>query len=157
MSTDYTDINNGINTHAADRAYANSSVNHMSGGAYHSGAYNASTSKHVSELEIAKIVAQKYAKQAQAEASTNYSGHVKEEFRNVYKVWSAFVKFIRAQTTGKQKMVDTTFIGHLLKRDDEPIKSSNLELLISQDFYEAGKFKNKQLPNFSKGEELIKV
>jgi hypothetical protein len=32
-----------------------------------------------------------------------------------------------------------------------------LELLISQDFYEAGKFKNKQLPNFSKNEELIKV
>jgi hypothetical protein len=82
---------------------------------------------------------------------------VKEEFRNVYKVWSAFVKFIRAQTTGKQKMVDTTFIGHLLKKDDESISSSNLELLISQDFYEAGKFKNKQLPNFSKNEELIKV
>jgi len=53
-------------------------------------------------------------------------------------------------------MVDTTFIGHLLKKDDESISSSNLELLISQDFYEAGKFKNKQLPNFSKNEELIK-
>ena len=49
----------------------------------------------------------------------------------MYKVWSAFVKFIRAQTTGKQKMVDTTFIGHLLKKDDESISSSNLELLIS--------------------------
>jgi hypothetical protein len=54
-------------------------------------------------------------------------------------------------------MVDTTFIGHLLKKDDESISSSNLELLISQDFYDAGKFKNKQLPNFSKNEELIKV
>ncbi len=96
MSTDNTDINNGTNTHAAERAIANSSVNQVSGGGYHSGTYNASTSKHISELEIAKIVAQKYAKQAQAEASTNYSGHVKEEFRNVYKVWSAFVKFIRA-------------------------------------------------------------
>jgi len=40
-------------------------------------------------------------------------------------------------------MVDTTFIGHILKRDDEPGNSSNLELLVSQDFYEAGKFKNK--------------
>lgn len=54
-------------------------------------------------------------------------------------------------------MVDTTFIGHLLKKDDESISSSNLELLISQEFYEAGKFKNKQLPNFAKNEELIKV
>ena len=54
-------------------------------------------------------------------------------------------------------MVDTTFIGNLLKKDDESISSSNLELLISQEFYEAGKFKNKQLPNFAKNEELIKV
>lgn len=54
-------------------------------------------------------------------------------------------------------MVDTTFIGHLLKRDDEPINSSNLELLISQEFYDAGKFKNKQLPKFAQNEELIKV
>jgi hypothetical protein len=40
-------------------------------------------------------------------------------------------------------MVDTTFIGHILKRDDEPVNSNNVEFLISQDFYEAGKFKNK--------------
>lgn len=82
---------------------------------------------------------------------------VKEEFRNVYKVWSSFVKFIRAQTAGKQKMVDTTFIGHLIKKDDEPVNGSNLELLISQEFFEAGKFKNKQLPAFAKNEELVKV
>ena len=54
-------------------------------------------------------------------------------------------------------MVDTTFIGHLHKRDDEPVNSTNLELLVSQEFFEAGKFKNKQLPNFNKSEELIKV
>ena len=75
----------------------------------------------------------------------------------MYKVWSAFVKFIRSQTAGKQKLVDTTFIGHLYKKDDEPINNANLELLVSQEFYEAGKFKNKQPPNFSKGEEIIKV
>jgi hypothetical protein len=75
----------------------------------------------------------------------------------VYKVWSAFVKFIRAQAAGKSKLVDTTFIGHIFKRDDEPINSANLELLVSQDFYEAAKFKNKQLPNFEKQEETIKV
>jgi len=28
-------------------------------------------------------------------------------------------------------MVDTTFIGHIIKRDDEPVNNSNLELLIS--------------------------
>lgn len=54
-------------------------------------------------------------------------------------------------------MVDTTFIGHLIKKDDEPVNSGNLELLISQEFFEAGKFKNKQLPLFAKNEELVKV
>lgn len=87
----------------------------------------------------------------------NFSQLVREEFRNVYKVWSAFVKFIRSQTAGKQKLVDTTFIGHLHKRDDEPINSANLELLVSQDFYEAAKFKNKQPPNWSRQEDTIKV
>ncbi len=82
---------------------------------------------------------------------------VKDEFRNVYKVWCAFVKFIRAQAAGKSKLVDTTFIGHLYKRDDEPVNGTNLELLISQEFYEAGKFKNKTPPNFVKQEEIVKV
>ena len=54
-------------------------------------------------------------------------------------------------------MVDTTFIGHILKRDDEPVNSSNLELLVSQYFFEAGKFKNKYLPSFYKNEELVRV
>ena len=111
----------------------------------------------MSELDVSKIVAQKYAKSAPPEERVNFYALVKEEFRNVYKVWSAFVKFIRSQTAGKQKMVDTTFIGHLHKRDDEPINSNNLELLVSQEFYEAGKFKNKQLPNYSQQEDLIKV
>lgn len=75
----------------------------------------------------------------------------------MYKVWSALVKFVRAQTSGKQKMIDTTFIGHFYKKDDEPVNNTNLELLISQEFYEAGKFKNKQLPQFAKNEEIIKV
>lgn len=57
MSTDYSDIN-GTN----DGAQLNLSMN--LGGAHHNGAYNSSSSKHVSELDIAKIVAQKYAKQA---------------------------------------------------------------------------------------------
>ena len=72
MSTDYTDNNYGTQGYAhQDRAQINTSVN--LGG--HSGAYNASQgSKHISELEIAKIVAQKYAKLNQAEATTNYSG-----------------------------------------------------------------------------------
>lgn len=111
----------------------------------------------LTEVDIAKIVANKYAKNAPAEDRVNYSQLVREEFRNVYRVWSAFVKFIRSQTAGKQKLVDTTFIGHLHKRDDEPINNSNLELLVSQDFYEAGKFKNKQPPNYSRNEEIIKV
>jgi hypothetical protein len=115
------------------------------------------TSKHMSEIDISKIVAQKYAKNALTSEDKPYSTVVKEEFRNVYKVWSAFVKFIKAQTTGKQKMVDTTFIGHLLKKDDESVNNANLELLISQDFFEAGKFKNKQLPAFANNDDLIKV
>lgn len=53
-------------------------------------------------------------------------------------------------------MVDTTFIGHLHKLDDDLVNGSNIELLINEDFYEAGKFKNKQLPVFYKNEELIK-
>lgn len=81
---------------------------------------------------------------------------MREEFRNVFKVWSAFAKFISSQVTGKQKMVDTTFIGHLHKLDDDLVNSTNIELLINEDFYEAGKFKNKQLPAFYKNEELIK-
>jgi hypothetical protein len=120
-------LNNTMNYAYPDRGAYNSSLV-GGGGAY---GHTSSGSKHISELDIAKIVAQKYAKQAHADAQTNYSGQVKEEFRNVYKVWSAFVKFIRAQTTGKQKMVDTTFIGHLHKRDDDPVNSSNLELLVS--------------------------
>jgi hypothetical protein len=51
---------------------------------------------------------------------------LKDEFRNVYKVWSAFVKFVRSQTQGKSKLVDTMFIGHLYKLDNEPINSGNL-------------------------------
>lgn len=82
---------------------------------------------------------------------------MREEFRNVYRAWSAFVKFIRSQAAGKSKLVDTTFIGHFYKRDDEPINNANLELLVSQEFYEAAKFRNKQLPNFAKQEEIIKV
>jgi hypothetical protein len=103
------------------------------------------------------MVANKYAKSAAPEDRVNYSALVREEFRNVYRVWSAFVKFIRSQTAGKQKLVDTTFIGHLYKKDDEPINNANLELLVSQDFYEAGKFRNKQQPNYSRNEELVKV
>jgi hypothetical protein len=87
------------------------------------------STKYLTELDLAKIVAQKYAKNQSGE---NHSAIVKEEFRNVYKVWSAFVKFLRAQTSqGKQKLVDTTFIGYLYKKDDEPVNSANLELLIS--------------------------
>ena len=72
MSTDYSDNNYGTQGFAQpDRAQINTSVN--LGG--HSGAYNANQgSKHISELDIAKIVAQKYAKLNQAEATTNYSG-----------------------------------------------------------------------------------
>lgn len=102
-------------------------------------------------------MAQKYAKTAQYDDRVNVSQIVKEEFRNVFKVWSAFVKFIRSQTQGKHKMVDTNFFGHLHKSDDEPINSENLELLISQEFYEAGKFKNKQPPIYSHQENLINV
>jgi hypothetical protein len=68
---------------------------------------------------------------------------VREEFRNVYKVWSSFVKFIRMQVQGKQKIVDTTFIGYFHKKDDGPVMAQNLELLPSQEFVEAGKFKIK--------------
>lgn len=50
----------------------------------------------MSELDIAKIVAQKYARSSSGEDRL-HSIIVKEEFRNVYKVWSAFVKFIRSQ------------------------------------------------------------
>ena len=111
----------------------------------------------LSDIDICKMVAHKYAKSASPEDRVKYNTLVREEFRNVYRVWSAFAKFIRSQTAGKKKLVDTTFIGHLYKKDDEPINNANLELLVSQDFYEAGKFKNKQPPNFSKNEELIKV
>ena len=52
--------------------------------------------KHMNELDISKIVAQKYAKNAQTSEEKPYSAIVKEEFRNIYKVWSAFAKFIRS-------------------------------------------------------------
>ena len=122
---------------ADNRAAYNTSVNRDAG------ALAASGSRHLNELDVSKIVAQKYAKNAQYSEEKPLPAVVKEEFRNIYKVWSAFAKFIRSQVAGKQKMVDTTFIGHILKSDDEAVNNSNLELLISQDFYEAGKFKNK--------------
>lgn len=40
-------------------------------------------------------------------------------------------------------MVETNLIGCFFKRDDEHVNSENLELLISEEFYEAGKFRNK--------------
>ena len=89
------------------------------------------------------LIRSRYAKQAPAELRQNFSALVREEFRNVYKVWSSFVKFIRVQVQGKQKIVDTTFIGYLHKKDDEAVTAQNLELLPSQEFVEAGKFKIK--------------
>jgi len=54
------------------------------------------SSKHLTELDISKIVALKYAKNAQYSEDKPFSAIVKEEFRNIYKVWSAFAKFIRS-------------------------------------------------------------
>ncbi len=54
-------------------------------------------------------------------------------------------------------MVDTTFIGYIHKKDDEAVTQANVEYLPSQDFFEAGRFKNKQLPNYEAHEELYKV
>lgn len=102
----------------------------------------------MTEIDIAKVVAQKYAKAATPEDRLHFSSLMKDEFRRVFKVWSAFVKFLRSQISGRQKIVDTTFIGYLYKSDDEPINPSNVELLPSLEFFEAGKFKNKQAPNF---------
>jgi hypothetical protein len=70
-----------------DRAALNTSVNNDAG---------LIVSKHLSELDVSKIVAQKYAKSAQTSEDKPYSAIVKEEFRNIYKVWSAFAKFIRS-------------------------------------------------------------
>ncbi len=52
--------------------------------------------RHLNELDVSKIVAQKYAKNAQYSEEKPLSAIVKEEFRNIYKVWSAFAKFIRS-------------------------------------------------------------
>lgn len=111
----------------------------------------------MTELDIAKIVAQKYAKAAPPDERTHFSSLVREEFRSVYKVWSAFVKFLRSQISGRQKIIDTTLIGYLYKSDDEPVNPSNVQLLPSSEFFEAGKFKNKLPPVFTQHEDLYKV
>lgn len=69
------------------RATNNTSVNKDAG---------MTSGKHLSELDVSKIVAQKYAKNSQYSEDKPYSAIVKEEFRNIYKVWSAFAKFIRS-------------------------------------------------------------
>lgn len=71
-----------------DRAALNLSVNKDAG--------VIASSKHLTELDISKIVALKYAKNAQYTEEKPFSAIVKEEFRNIYKVWSAFAKFIRS-------------------------------------------------------------
>lgn len=59
------------------------------------------SSSAMTEIDIAKIVAQKYARNQPYEDRAAFTALVKEEFRNVFKVWSGLVKFIRTQTTGK--------------------------------------------------------
>ena len=71
-----------------DRAALNVSVNKEAGAI--------ASSKYLTELDISKIVALKYAKNAQYSEDKPFSAIVKEEFRNIYKVWSAFAKFIRS-------------------------------------------------------------
>jgi hypothetical protein len=41
-------------------------------------------------------------------------------------------------------MVDTLYIGHFYEN-----KESKVEFLISNDYFDAGKFKNKKLPPFA--------
>ena len=61
----------------------------------------------------------------------------KENFRKVFKVWQAFVKFLRSQVEVKGKMVNTHYIGHFVKYEEQIL------YLPTSDFIEAGKFKFK--------------
>ena len=51
-------------------------------------------------------------------------------------------------------MVDTTYVGYFSPQSDEDKKPLYFP---SKEFYEAGKFKNKQLPEFEKNEETVAV
>lgn len=55
----------------------------------------------MTEIDIAKVVSQKYAKAATPEDRLQFSSLMKDEFRRVFKVWSAFVKFLRSQISGR--------------------------------------------------------
>jgi hypothetical protein len=51
----------------------------------------------MNELELAKILAHKYSKNNESTNEQDRKNYAKEEFRNICKVWSGFIKYIKNQ------------------------------------------------------------
>jgi len=51
----------------------------------------------LNELELAKMLAHKYSKSFDYSDESERKNLSKEEFRNICKVWSGFIKFIKSQ------------------------------------------------------------
>jgi hypothetical protein len=61
-----------------------------------------------------KKLAHHYAKK-EKQTSEDVKELSKIHFRNVYKVYSGFTKFLKNQVEQKDRMVDSLFIGHFYK------------------------------------------
>ena len=72
----------------------------------------------MNEVDLAKLLAGKYSKLQVSTEGQDPRELVRDEFRTVYKVWSAFVKFIRSQVVAKERMVDTGYIGHIYNKGE---------------------------------------
>ncbi|CDW72251.1 UNKNOWN [Stylonychia lemnae] len=108
------------------------------------------SSMSLSEIDIIKQVVNKAIKSMALSPDQDKKEISKDEFRNTYRIWSGFVKFIRSQIQSKQRLVDTKYIGCFYEKDGKIV------YLVSQDYFEAGKFKNKKQPEFDKQQEIIK-
>lgn len=68
----------------------------------------------ITELDILKKIALNFCK---SEKEGDLASHLKENFKKAAKIWTAFSKFLKSQVVDKDKMVDTTLIGHFAKNN----------------------------------------
>eukprot|EP00347_Sterkiella_histriomuscorum_P003736 403363144 len=109
------------------------------------------SSQTLNEIDVLKQVVNKHVKSMALNDNSDKKELTRDEFRNCYRVWSGFVKFIKSQVQNKHRMVDTKYIGWFYESEGKTI-----EYLPTKEYYEAGKFKNNNIPDFTQNFELVK-